>query len=150
MEAELFVIRPMNKGDIPAVAEIEKECFSSPWSETGLINELSNEQAHFFVLETEETVAAYMGMHIVLDECYIANVAVKDRFRRKGFGKALVKNAVNSAEEKGCSFITLEVRKSNEKAISLYEKCGFENIGERRNFYSAPIENAVIMTRYLK
>ena len=100
MKAELC-IRPMNKGDIPVVAEIEKECFSSPWSEDGLISEISNEQAHFFVLTIDGVVAAYMGMHIILDECYIANVAVKGQFRRRGCGKALVENAVNIAEEKG-------------------------------------------------
>ncbi len=143
-----FLIRRMSQGDVPFVAEIEKECFSSPWSEQGLFSELSNEQAYFYVLEAEGTVAAYMGMHIILDECYITNVAVKGSFRRRGFAEALVKNAISVSEEKNCCFITLEVRKSNEKAISLYSKCGFENLGERKDFYTEPKENAYIMTKY--
>ncbi len=138
----------MRESDIAFVCEIEKECFSLPWSEEGLRNELSNEQARFFVLESEGTVVAYMGMHIVLDECYITNVAVKAQWRKNGFGEALVENSVKTAGQEGCSFISLEVRKSNEKAISLYTKCGFKALGERKNFYSAPVENAVIMTRY--
>lgn len=145
---DTFIIRKMTAQDINAVAEIEKECFSSPWTEEGLISELTNSQAEFFVLESDGTVAAYMGMHIVLDECYIANVAVSPAFRRRGLGKKLVENALTVAREKNCSFITLEVRVSNSPAIGLYTDCGFEKIGERKNFYSVPTENALIMTRY--
>lgn len=138
----------MTAADIGAVAEIEKNCFSSPWTEEGLESELTNPQAEFFVLECDGSVAAYMGMHIVLDECYIANVAVSPAFRKKGFGQRLVENALAVAKEKSCSFITLEVRVSNTPAIELYGKCGFEKIGERKNFYSSPTENALIMTLY--
>ena len=148
MSSADFSLRRMEERDIPLVAEIEKECFSSPWTEDGLAAETENPSAHFFVLEAENTVAAYMGMHIVLDECYIANVAVKKTFRKRGFGKRLVENALAVAKEKDCSFITLEVRVSNLAAISLYEKCGFERIGERKSFYTCPTENALIMTKY--
>ncbi len=143
-----FTVRKMEKRDIPLVALIEKECFSSPWSEDGLAAEAENPSAEFFVIETENTLAAYMGMHIVLDECYIANVAVKKDFRKKGCGKSLVENALTVARDKNCSFITLEVRISNLPAIALYEKCGFEKVGERKNFYTCPTENALIMTKY--
>ena len=148
MDKKDFIIRRMAAEDIPAVAEIEKNCFSSPWTKEGLEAELTNPQAEFFVLETEGTVAAYMGMHIVLDECYIANVAVSPDFRKRGYGQLLVENALCVAREKSCYFITLEVRVSNLPAISLYKKCGFDEVGERKNFYSAPTENALIMTRY--
>lgn len=138
----------MEEGDVPFIAELERECFSLPWSEQGLLSELSNNQAHFYVLEAKGKVAAYMGMHIILDECYITNVAVKKEFRRRGFAEALVRNAVKVSEENNCYFITLEVRKSNEKAIALYSKCGFEILGERKDFYTEPKENAYIMTKY--
>lgn len=143
-----IVIRKMSADDIEAVAEIEKSCFSSPWTREGLTSELTNPQAEFSVLLCDGTVAAYMGMHIVLDECYIANVAVAPAFRRRGLGKKLVENALTVAREKNCSFITLEVRVSNSPAIGLYSDCGFERVGERKNFYCAPTENALIMTRY--
>lgn len=150
MSDKLYTIKKMSADDVPFVAEIEKECFSLPWSEEGLTSELSNEKAHFYVLKSCGTVAAYMGMHIVIDECYIANVAVKNGFRNQGFGIALIQNAVSVAANEKCSFITLEVRKSNFKAVNLYQKCGFELLGERKNFYSEPKENALIMTKYLK
>jgi len=143
-----FTVRKMEESDIPLVALIEKECFSSPWTKAGLLTETKNPSAEFFVLESENNLAAYMGMHIVLDECYIANVAVKKDFRKRGFGKILVENALTVAKQKGCAFITLEVRVGNLAAISLYEKCGFEKVGERKNFYTCPTENALIMTKY--
>ena len=150
VKKEAYIIRRMTESDIPFVAGLERECFSSPWSEEGLFSELSNEKAHFYVLEYSGEIAAYMGMHIILDECYITNIAVKSYLRRKGFGRALVENAVKKAEAEGCFFITLEVRKSNEKAIALYSVCGFENVGERKDFYTTPTENAIIMTKYFE
>ncbi len=142
-------ISPMREGDIPAVAGIEKECFSEPWSEKGLTQELENENAVFFVAKIFDDVAGYMGMHTVLDECYVANVAVRDSCRRKGIGSRLLKYAEKKARERNCSFISLEVRVSNESAIALYSKEGYEKIGERKDFYSAPKENALIMTKVL-
>ena len=143
-----YTIRKMTAYDVSAVAEIERECFSSPWTEQGLLSETENPSAEFYVLEENGVIAAYMGMHIVLDECYIANVAVKGAHRKKGYGQRLVENALRAAQDKSCFFITLEVRVSNIPAISLYEKCGFDKVGERKDFYSAPKENALIMTKY--
>lgn len=148
MKSADYIIRKMTADDASAVAEIEKESFSSPWSQEGLLSEVSNPSAEFYVLEKDGLIAAYMGMHVVLDECYIANVAVKGSYRKNGYGKALVENALHTAEKKGCAFISLEVRVSNAPAISLYEKCGFEKLGERKDFYSSPKENALIMTKY--
>lgn len=143
-------IVPMAEKHISGIALLEKECFSEPWSEEGLSSELTNSQAHFFVCEEEGEVLGYMGMHIVLDECYIANVAVYPRHRRKGIGEALVKYCTDLAEKENCCFITLEVRKSNLGAIALYEKNGFLTVGERKDFYSHPKENGLIMTKELR
>lgn len=142
-------ISPMRREDVFAVAEIEKECFSAPWSEKGLEEELENENAVFFVAKLFDDVVGYMGMHTVLDECYVANVAVKSDHRRKGIGVKLLKYAEKKARERNCSFISLEVRVSNESAIALYSKENYEKIGERKDFYSAPKENAFIMTKTL-
>lgn len=148
MNSTDLTIRKMTAEDTSAVAEIESECFSSPWTKQGLLSETENPSAQFFVLEKENEIVAYMGMHIVLDECYIANVAVKSTHRKNGYGQLLVENALAVAKDNSCAFITLEVRISNSPAISLYEKCGFEKVGERKNFYSCPTENALIMTKY--
>ena len=86
-------------------------------------------------------------MHTVLDECYIANIAVKNKFRRRGIGEAILDSAEKEALSNNCSFISLEVRVSNAPAISLYEKRGYISQGQRKNFYSNPTENALIMTK---
>lgn len=140
-------IHPMNEKDIDGIAEIEKECFSEPWSRDGIESELSNETARFFVADFMGEAAGYLGMHIVLDECYIANIAVKEKFRRKGIADKLLSVGEERAKDENCAFITLEVRVSNEKAIALYSKRGYNEMGERKNFYSSPTENALIMTK---
>ena len=143
-------IVPMSDRHISQIAALESECFSEPWSEEGLTSELTNTQARFFVCEEENEVLGYMGMHIILDECYIANVAVYPQHRRRGIGEMLVKHCTAIAEKENCCFITLEVRKSNLKAIALYEKNGFITVGERKDFYSRPKENGLIMTKELR
>ncbi len=148
---ELFTIRisSMSEEDVSAIAEIEKECFSEPWSEDGVRSELGNPSARFFTANFMGEKAGYMGMHTVLDECYIANVAVKKAFRRKGIADALLTCAEETAKKEGCAFISLEVRVSNTPAIRLYEKRGYISQGERKNFYRDPVENALIMTKKL-
>lgn len=140
-------IVPMAEEHLKAIAVIEQESFSDPWSEDALRSELSNEGAHFIVAMKNSEVAGYMGMHMVLDECYIANVAVKLSYRRQGIAESLLYSAEKTAKDKNCSFISLEVRVSNIPAINLYKKIGYISQGERKNFYSHPTENALIMTK---
>lgn len=142
-------ISPMEEKDISAVAGIEKECFSVPWSENALTEELDNENAVFFVAKIFGEIVGYMGMHIILDECYVTNVAVRNEYRRKGTGRKLLRYAEDRAKERDCSFISLEVRVSNSSAIALYSGEEYEKMGERKDFYTDPKENALIMTKDL-
>ncbi len=146
-ELSVIHIRSMAENDVDGIEGIEKECFSTPWTREGIESELSNETARFFVADFMGEVAGYLGMHIVLDECYIANIAVKEKFRRMGIGNALLIKGEERAKEENCAFISLEVRVSNEKAIALYRKRGYNEMGARKNFYSSPTENALIMTK---
>ena len=143
-------IKKMTSSHIGEIARLEKECFSSPWSEEGLKSELDNNFARFFVAFSGDKIAGYIGSHNVLGEVYITNVAVFPEFRRKGVGKVLVEFLVNEMKAENAEFVTLEVRRSNQNAIFLYEKCGFQKVGERRNFYEKPIEDAILMTYYIK
>lgn len=143
-------VREMTESDIEEIAELEKMCFSEPWSENSLREELANETARFFVLRDSEKLLGYIGANNICNEVYITNVAVNEKYRGKGYGKALVNHLIKQSELEKAFFITLEVRKSNENAISLYEKCGFKKIGERKNFYSKPSEDALIYTYYLE
>lgn len=139
----------MDESAVKAVAEIEKACFSEPWSEEGIRAELADKTAVFFVAKHDGKIAGYAGMHNVVGECYIANIAVLPEFRRRGIADALISALIKNARENGGEFISLEVRESNSAAIALYEKTGFEKCGIRKNFYSKPCENAAIMTKVL-
>lgn len=144
------IIREMAESDIKEIAELEKECFATPWSETSLREELTNEIARFYVLRDNEKLLGYIGSNNICNEVYITNVAVNSECRGKGYGKKLVNHLLKQSELEKAFFITLEVRESNENAIALYEKCGFKKIGERKNFYSKPTENALIYTYYIE
>ena len=104
----------------------------------------------FLVAEQDGAAAGYVGCQTVLDEGYITNVAVSPDCRRQGIGRALVAALKARAAQAGLAFVTLEARASNAPAIALYEGAGFRRVGVRRNFYTAPTEDAVLMTLYLK
>ncbi len=139
-------IQKMSEVHLGQVAMLETECFSTPWSENALREELSNEHARFFVAFCEEQIAGYIGAHNIVGEVYITNVAVFPEFRRQGVGEALIKNLIDLSFSEKAEFITLEVRKSNVGAINLYSKMGFKEVGSRKNFYENPREDALLMT----
>lgn len=133
----------MDKKHIERVAKLEKLCFSSPWSEKALEEELENENAVFLV---SEDVSGYVGCHFVCGDGAMTNLAVHPDHRRKGIAKALLTALEDEGRKLGAEAISLEVRKSNLSAIRLYEKMGYKTVGERPNFYTKPTENAVLMT----
>ena len=136
----------MMREDLDSLARLEKICFSTPWTRAGLEAELLFPPAVFIVAHIGENVAGYAGMHCACGECYVDNVAVYPEFRRQGVGEALMLGLISRARERQGEFISLEVRKSNSKAISLYDKLGFVQAGVRRNFYDKPCEDALILT----
>lgn len=139
----------MQAKHIENLAAIEKLCFSKPWSYDSLAEELSNPLAVFFVAEDEEgKTLGYAGMHHIVDEGYITNIAVHPDFRRQGIATELVRALDEYAEENGLALLTLEVRRSNDAAISIYRREGFDEEGVRRGFYENPVEDALIMTKY--
>jgi len=140
------MIREYEKGDEIAIAAIEEECFSLPWSSQGIIDALW-EGARFLVFEEAGEILGYVGIRFVMDEGYIYNVAVKKDHRRRGIAQALLEKIDELAEELELSFVSLEVRESNTAAVSLYEKMGYGKDGIRPNFYEFPRENAIIMTK---
>ena len=141
-----FTVLPMEARHIPAVAKLEKTCFSQPWSEEGLLDSYRH-GTQFFVAEKQDRLLGYAGINAVLDEGYITNIAVFPAYRRKGVATALLTKIFELAKEKGLSFVSLEVRASNREAITLYEKTGFAEEGRRKDFYNAPKEDALIMTK---
>ena len=137
-------ITEMQEKHLPALAELEKQCFHAPWSEKMLREELGG--GIFLVAEQDGEVQGYVGCQTVLDEGYITNVAVSPDFRRRGAARRLIAELIARAKEKGLAFVTLEVREINAPAIALYAGAGFVPVGTRKNFYSNPAENALLMT----
>ena len=139
-------IVPMKQRHIEALAEIERLSFSKPWSAEALNAEFLNETAHFLVAEYQKKAVGYIGLHTVCGEGYIANIAVHPDYRRTGIARALLLEVKNYAKQNGLAFLTLEVRPSNGAACALYRAEGFIEVGRRKNFYSDPREDALILT----
>lgn len=142
------MIRPLTEADIPFIAKLEKLCFSAPWSEQSIRESFACDNNHFFVKEAEGKPVGYIGLSVAADEGYIYNVAVLPEYRGQGIGRELVLYILNAFRK--LAFVTLEVRPSNNAAIGLYTKLGFEKVGERRNYYRNPTENALLLTKFLR
>lgn len=128
-------------------AEIERLCFSEPWSEQSLAMLAEGGYGCGVALEVDGATVAYAGMVSVLDEGEIVNVATHPSYRRRGYGRAIMTALLERARDRGVRRLTLEVRLSNAAAQALYASFGFEIVGRRADFYSHPREDAIIMLR---
>lgn len=147
---EQVTILPMREEHIAELARLEALCFSAPRTAGALRAELANERAVFFTALREGAVAGYAGMHCILDECWVDNVAVFPAHRRHGAAAALMGALEAAAREREAAFLTLEVRASNEPALRLYRRLGYTQAGVRPNYYDRPKENALLLTKYLE
>ncbi len=144
------LITDAEKQHLSQLEEIEKACFSLPWTLEQLRSQLKDERHECVcALDVEGKVLGYVGMMCVLDEGYISNVAVRKEYRRQGIADGLIFRLTELAKIRKLQFMTLEVRAGNEPAIALYRKHGFVPAGQRKNYYSYPREDAVIMTKFL-
>ena len=137
----------MSEQHVEQIAQLEKQCFSSPWSMNSIQSELTNPLSLWVVATDGEKLAGYVGSQTVLGEADMMNLAVDPAFRRQGIGRELVTMLITHLKEKGVYCLTLEVRASNVQAISLYDQLGFEMIGRRPNYYSNPKEDALILRK---
>lgn len=142
-------VLPMAAAHIAAIAALEEQCFSTPWSAAALAEELNNPRAVFLVAADDGRVLGYAGMHHVGDEGYIANVAVDPAARRQGVARRLLAELEAYGREHALYRLTLEVRASNAAAIALYAGAGYVCDGVRPRFYAKPTEDAAIYSRYL-
>ena len=141
-------VERMTAAQLDGVCALENACFVHPWSRQSLQESLENDNALFFTATENGEVIGYIGMSYVLDEGYLYNVAVAPHYRRRGVGSALIRTLVTWCKKENFVFLTLEVRQGNAAARSLYEAFGFVKVGERKNYYTEPTENAVLMTLY--
>ena len=137
----------MDETHVPAVAEMEKLCFSDPWSVNSITSELNNPLSLWLVAMDGDKLVGYVGSQSVLGWSDMMNLAVLPDYRRHGVGEGLVKELIGKLQEQKNTCLTLEVRVSNTPAIGLYEKMGFVQVGRRPNYYHSPKEDALIMRK---
>ncbi len=141
-----ITVRKAVRADIPALCELEKQCFSSPWTDVGFEDFFANGCSCCLVAECNGAVCGYVGMNLIDGEGEITNLAVSENFRRLGIGELLMRelSAIDGLER-----LMLDVRVSNKAARRLYEKLGFKTDGVRKGFYTKPREDAILMSLYL-
>lgn len=144
-----MIIRQATVNDVDDIYEIERLCFPEPWSRESMVYELeSNPRAFYIVAELEGQVAGYAGLWWIGDEGHITNVAVKPGFRNRRIAQGIMGVMIEFTTKEGILHHTLEVRRSNEPAIRLYEKFGFRVEGVRKGYYQNNKEDALIMWRH--
>ncbi|MEA4923635.1 MAG: ribosomal protein S18-alanine N-acetyltransferase [Eubacteriaceae bacterium] len=143
-----LIIRKADHRDIDTLAEMDKECFSSPWSRESFRQEMDESKVAFYVIgEIDGVPAGYAGMWCIVDEGHITNVAVLPDYREKQVGSRLMEVILDVTHRNGIKDYTLEVRRSNKAALALYRKFDFEEAGVRPRYYEDNGEDAIIMWR---
>ena len=142
----MISVRYMTEGDIDGVLRVERESFSTPWTEKLFYDEVKNLRTVYFVAITEkDEIIGYGGMWNVVGEGQITNIAVGKDHRGMGVGSRLLESLIEWAKEKEIKIIGLEVREGNINALGLYKKYGFLEVGKRKDYYKNPTENAILM-----
>lgn len=156
MNAPEVALQPMSIHDIPIIEELEKRCFSAPWSGDVYRHELtSNRLGSYWVMrrtaessEGTPPILAYGGYWLMGQEAHIVTIATHPDFRRQGLGRRLLQAMIDKAIEAGALEITLEVRASNYAAQALYKSMGFVVVGVRKHYYHDNGEDAILMTLF--
>lgn len=141
----MLQIRKLLECDIDAICVIENAAFSMPWSRQAFEDVVNDSKACYVVAEEDGKPVGYCGAYTILDEADINQVAVDENYRKRGIATAMLQELLQKLQRKGIRAVTLEVRKSNQAAISLYEGLGFVTEGVRKEFYEKPKEDALIM-----
>lgn len=136
-------IEKLSEKYIKDVAQIEKACFSKPWDEISIAAELKNEFSEFYIAVENDTAVGFVGLYALTGEADIVRVGVLPQYRNRGIARAVLTKSLENVD----GDVFLDVRESNVPAISLYRSLGFYDTGVRKDYYSDPEENAVLMKR---
>ena len=149
---KIMIVSAEDRELLDRIYELELKCFDAPWSKASFEEALSNRSVDILAAQSDGGSGSVIGFCIVmrvLDEAEILNVGVDPYFRRRGVARTLLTQASNVLVKEGAKTLYLEVRASNAAARSLYEVLGFEQVGLRRRYYTAPSEDAVLMSAAL-
>lgn len=140
-----LILKEMDSSDLEGVYEVSSLSLKETWSLNSIEKELNNKLATYIICLEDSKVLGFAGSWLIASEGQITNVAVHPNSRGKGIGKYLMEKLIFALKNKGCTDITLEVRKSNIIAQNLYKSLGFKEEGIRKNFYEDNKEDAIIM-----
>lgn len=146
---EPITIRPMAGDDLPRVLEIERACFTVPWTPATFRGLLGRADAYLHVAEVAGHVVGYTAVWIVLDQAELGDIAVDEPWRGKGVGERLITGVFDLVRERGVRELYLEVRVSNERARRLYDRHGFRLVGRRPGYYVRPREDALVLRKVM-
>lgn len=145
-----ITIEPMRHAHIPAIMEIEREAFTTPWTAEMFRQEVEdNRLSRSYVAMAGDRLVGYLVAWFLNNEVHLLNVAVAASDQRRGTGRRMLQFLLDTAASEKKEIITLEVRESNRVAIELYRSFGFSRIGVRSQYYQDDKEDAVLMARYL-
>lgn len=148
--AQIGRLRPAKAADLPAIIALEHLCFPSPWPDGAFAQELKNPWSSLELLERPSgELAAFVVYWVVEDELHLLDIAVVPALQRQGVGRQLMEHLEVVCGERGCTYVTLEVRESNAAAIALYEALGYSPIHRRKRYYVDNKEDALVMAKVL-
>lgn len=145
MDLSQITFSDIEEKDCSKLAELDRECFSEPWSEKLFFEDSKNPLAHYVIARIGDEAVGYCGMYSVAEEGQITNIAVAKRYRRNKIAEKMLMMMIDKAKCLKLTVMSLEVRETNNPAIKLYEKLGFSRVGYRKNYYINPTEGAVLM-----
>lgn len=143
----MFSIRRIRREDVPDVAELERKIFTDAWSEHAILETLNQKQTMLLSAYEDKRLVGYLILYYVLEDGEIARIAVDESYRRKGVASRMLRELEILCKDNGVSKLLLDVRESNAAAYAFYERQGFVRDGLRRNYYTDPVENAILMSR---
>lgn len=144
-------IRLMNKNDLEVIVQLEEQLFSSAWSKDDYVYEIDqNPYGYYCVLEENQHIIGYIGLWIIFEQIQITTIGVDKEYQGKGYADMLMQYVMDVAQKKQCQTMSLEVRVSNQVAVKLYQKYGFEKVSIRKNYYKDNHEDAYLMIKELE
>ena len=145
-----MLVRSMTINDLEEIVNIEKDLYKTPWNERQYKYELEeNEFSYVFILEHNDIIVGYYGFWIMFDKIDITKVSIRKEFQGMKLSNILMEDCFNRVKALGCKKINLEVRTTNERAINLYKKHGFEDVIISKNYYGKN-EDALILSKILE
>ncbi len=140
-----ITIERMQSDDVEKVAELDRECFPTPWSASAYATEVRNPSAYYVVARADGEIIGYAGMWLIMDEAHITTLGVDPDYRGKKVGERILVHLLDEAIQRGAQRATLEVREHNTAAQRLYDKYAFHTVAVRKAYYTDNREDALVM-----